>query len=72
MDRAAITAWSYGVDETLTLLIPNVKGGATIQPVADETVLKSLADTDKADDLTLSRKRCSSSRSSRNISVTSR
>ncbi len=54
MDRAAITAWSYGVDETLTLLIPNVKGGATIQPVADETVLKSLADTDKADDLTLS------------------
>lgn len=53
MDRSAITAWSYGVDETLTLLIPNVKGGATIQPVAGETVLKSLAETDKADDLSL-------------------
>ena len=53
MDRSAITAWSYGVDETMTLLIPNVKGGATIQPVAGETVLKSLAETDKADDLSL-------------------
>lgn len=54
MDREAITAWSYGVDETWTLLIPNVKGGATIQPVAGETTLKSLAQTKKANDLTLS------------------
>lgn len=54
MDRNAITAWSYGVDETFTLLIPNVKGGATIQPVAGEITLKSLADTDKAEDLGVS------------------
>ncbi len=54
MDRNAITAWSYGVDETFTLLIPNVKGGSTIQPVAGEITLKSLADTDKADDLGVS------------------
>lgn len=54
MDREAITAWSYGVDETWTLLIPNVKGGATIQPVAGETQLKSLAQTKKANELTLS------------------
>lgn len=54
MDRAAITAWSYGVDETFTLLVPNVKGGATIQPVAGQTTLKSLSDTDKADDLGVS------------------
>lgn len=54
MDRSAITAWSYGIDETFTLLVPNVKGGATIQPVAGRTTLKSLADTDKADDLNLS------------------
>lgn len=54
MDRAAITAWSYGIDETFTLLIPNVKGGATIQPTAGETRLKNLAETSKADELPLS------------------
>lgn len=54
MDRAAITAWSYGINESFTLLIPNVKGGATIQPVAGQTTLKSLADTKKADELNVS------------------
>ncbi|MCM1152211.1 MAG: YfhO family protein [Muribaculum sp.] len=45
MDRDAITAWSYGVDETFTLLIPNVKGGATIKPVGGENSLLSVAQT---------------------------
>lgn len=54
MDRDAITQWSYGVDETFTLLIPNVKGGATIKPVAGESQLLSVADTDKAEEVTLS------------------
>lgn len=53
MDRDAITAWSYGLDETFTLLIPNVKGGATIKPVAGQNQLLSTGDTDKAKDLYL-------------------
>ena len=53
MSRSAITAWSYGIDETMSLLIPNVKGGATIKPVAGESSLLPLADTGKADELSL-------------------
>ena len=54
MDRDAITAWSYGLDETFTLLIPNVKGGASIKPVAGENKPLSLAQTPKAQELNLS------------------
>lgn len=53
MDKDAITAWSYGLDETFTLLIPNVKGGASMKPVEGETRHLSITDTDKADELYL-------------------
>lgn len=54
MDRDAITAWSYGIDETWSLLIPNVKGGATIKPVAGENTLLSINDLPKSDEYYLS------------------
>lgn len=54
MNRDAITAWSYGPSETFSLLIPNVKGGATIKPVAGENSFLSVGEVEKADEVYLS------------------
>lgn len=55
IDRDKVTSWSYGVDETLTLIIPNVKGGATVKPndITDGGGLApaSVLDLDKAKSL---------------------
>ena len=32
LNKDYITAWSYGIDETLSFLVPNINGGATIKP----------------------------------------
>ena len=53
LNKDYITAWSYGVDESMTLLIPNVKGGATIKPIAGQNVLLSSGETSKAQNLPL-------------------
>jgi len=51
LDKDYITQWSYGKDETMTLLIPNAKGGATILPQAGENHFLSLAEVPKVQDL---------------------
>ena len=43
LDRDYITQWSYGIEETLTLLVPDAKGGATV-PLSKNATAMAKAD----------------------------
>ena len=53
LDKDYITQYSYGRSETFSLLIPNVKGGASAKPIAGQVSNLSLTDIDGADKILL-------------------
>lgn len=54
LNRDYLTQYSYGTSETFTLLIPNVKGGATILPMKGSNKFLSLGELEKAQEMAYS------------------
>ncbi len=51
LDRDYITQYSYGASETFSLLIPDIKGGASVKPEKGDSKLLTLADEDATKEL---------------------
>lgn len=51
LDRDYITQYSYGGSETFSLLIPDIKGGASVKPEKGESKLLTLADEEATKEL---------------------
>lgn len=54
LEKDYITMWSYGIDETLTLLVPNAKGGANVKPEKGNNLPLMLSATDQAKEMSKS------------------
>lgn len=50
LDRDYITQYSYGRAESFSLLIPNIKGGASARPVSGRMIPTSVMEVDGADE----------------------
>lgn len=48
MPRSEILGWSYGPSEMFSLVVPNIKGGASAKPLGGNMSMVSLADLDAA------------------------
>ncbi len=51
LDRDYITQYSYGTSETFSLLIPNIKGGASVKPEKGSSKILNLASMPEANEM---------------------